>query len=134
MRRTILLLVLAGCPTVDLGDQPAELPLCTPVKGYDYFVSDIWPKYINNTKKNCLDSMPGACHANTGGMMVLDPSGPTMDNFDKVRAELNCTLSTSSTFYEKPCGLTSHFGNMGGPIFNCPSDPEPTDFLAWFTP
>jgi len=138
MRGSIVLVLLAGCPTVDLGDTPPDIPLCTPMKGFDYFVSDVWPKYITNTKKNCLSAMPGACHANTGGLMVLSTQMPDTANYEKVRGELSCTFPTASKLFTKPCGIDPHFGNQGTPIFSCggcpgtPCDAEVVDMLAWF--
>src|SRR4051812_35420404 len=57
--------LVAGCPTVALGDTPTDSGLCNPAGGLTYFQDQIWPKYVvrNNPTTSCNRL---GCHV-TGG-------------------------------------------------------------------
>jgi hypothetical protein len=126
----VLPFALAGCPTVELGDQPSPILVCTPPKGEAYFESEIWPSYINNTKKSCV--MTG-CHdqSDSGGGALHFKTNPVdlVANFRTAQGYLNCGFPSASELYTRPCGIDAH---GGGVIFDCPSGPEAQLFLAWF--
>lgn len=123
-------LALAGCPTVDLGDQPPDVGLCNPPGGMAYFMSDIWPKYltINDSTKNCAQS---GCHDLAHGM-ILDPTDPVdyAKNYRVVQGYLNCGAPATSALLTKP--LAGIDGHGGGDVFADMNDPAVQDFLGWF--
>jgi len=123
-------LALAGCPTVDLGDQPADVGTCNPAKGLDYFTTDIWPKYLTSTNntRNCVRT---DCHGNARSPS-FDPTMPIdyTKNYRVAQGFLNCGTPTASPLLTKPlAGIDAH---GGGDIFPDMSDPAVVDFLAWF--
>jgi hypothetical protein len=121
----------AGCPTVDLGDTPADIGSCRPDRGY--FESTIWPMYIDNpdAAKSCVSM--GGCHdtSNNGrsGMQFLTEEPIDFDaNYRTVARHLNCADPESSDVVTYPTGLRSHPVTL----FSV-SDPEVTNvFLPWF--
>ena len=121
--------LLAGCPTVDLGDTPPDLGTCVPAKGSAYFASDIWPKYINNTKKSCVSS---TCHVagGNGGTLHYDTQPTAIDaDYKLTLPQLLCSRPEESPLLTKPeAGMVNH---GGGDIFQ-PTDPEVQIFLSWF--
>ena len=134
MRRASLLacvvVAVAGCPSVDLGDTPADIGTCYPTKGEAYFEAAIWPSYLNNTKKSCVQSGCHDLNSTGGGTLHLSTMPPDLPaNYRIVLPKLSCSLPSASPLYTKPCGFDFH---KGGVIFNCPSDPEAQLFLAWF--
>jgi hypothetical protein len=118
-----------GCPTVDLGDTPPDIGACVPAKGEAYFESDIWPTYINNTKKSCVSS---TCHVpgGNGGTLHYDTSPAALPNDYKLTLpQLNCSRPEESPLLTKP--VAGMVGHGGGDIFQM-SDPEVQTFLDWF--
>ncbi len=129
LRAEILLVLLAGCPTVDLGDTPPDIGQCNPMGGLDYFQNTIWPNYLNNTTKACVQA---ACHdqGGNGGLLryVTSPSIDYPGNYRKSLVDLNCSMPSASLMLTKPTGFDPH---GGGTIFSM-SDPLAQTFLAWF--
>lgn len=128
------LLVLAGCPTVDLGDTPPDIGACSPAGGQAYFDAMIWPNYLaikapKATNKSCLDS---GCHGNSSfaGGMGFDTSNPTSSNNYRIaQSEISCSTPTASKLLVYP--LAGIQGHDGGDLFDT-SDPEYQTFLNWF--
>lgn len=127
---TCFALGLAGCPTVDLGDTPAEIAACNPAKGIDYFRSDIQPKFFKLTDPaGC--GRNSACHDQAHGL-TLDRSTPIDDtaNYRVTQGYLNCGSPTASPLLTKP--LAGVEGHGGGDLFPSLSDPAVVTFLQWF--
>lgn len=121
---------LAGCPTVDLGDTPAEISGCNPMKGMAYFVSDIEPKFFKlSDAGGCARN--GACHDEAHGL-TLDRSAPVDDaaNYRVTQLYLNCGSPMASQLLTKP--LAGLDGHGGGDLFASQSDPAVQTFLMWF--
>lgn len=123
---------LAGCPTVDLGDTPADIGLCNPAKGEAYFESDIWPKFIQQGggTNSCVRS---GCHDEAGGNALSFTTMPVdnMANYRAAQVYLNCGTPEMSQLLTKPLqGVDDPHG--GGNIFTSISDPVVQDFLDWF--
>jgi hypothetical protein len=123
---------LAACPTVDLGDQPEEAPLCNP--GQDYFTDVIWPQYVApaDMQRSCVGR--SGCHRASDGRsaMRLDASEPIdyAGNYQVVRRFLNCSTPDASRMLTEPLAGTERHG--GGDIFPSASDPAVVVFLQWF--
>lgn len=128
--RAVIPFVLAGCPVVDLGDSPPNVGQCTPARGEAYFETDIWPKYLNNPTKSCVQS---GCHAENGngGVLRLTTMPPDLPgNYRKVLVDLNCSKPDDSLLLTKPTLFDPH---SGGKIFAA-TDPLAQTFLDWFKP
>jgi hypothetical protein len=132
-----LAILLAGCPTVDLGDNPTEIGLCNPAGGAQYFQDRIWPSYVQrpNAMQTCAQV---SCHV-TGGN-GLDFPCPQMGActvpldygtaYKRTQLYLNCGTPAASLFLTKPlAGVDPH---QGGDIFPSMSDPSVQVFLDWF--
>ena len=122
---------LCGCPTVDLGPTPEDISGCAPAKGEAYFESDIWPKYINNSTRSCIDT---GCHVpgGNGGTLHFDTNVPAAfaDDYRMVLPQLNCQKPDESPLLTYPlAGIQTH-GGMD--IFQSLNDPAVVTFLAWF--
>jgi hypothetical protein len=123
---------LAGCPTVDLGDTPADIGSCLPDR--QYFEDTVWPMYIERTDmpaKSCI-SMSG-CHRNSDGRsgMRLATTAPIdFDlNYRAVTRFLNCGDPSSSDLVLYPRQIRPHPVE----IFPSATETEITDvFLPWF--
>lgn len=140
MRRRSLLIplalaVLAGCPTVDLGDVPPDPGQCRPDRAY--FRDVVWPQFIApaDPARSCVDAV--GCHRQDDGRsglrLVMPPAGSDQvdydRNYDAVVPFLNCGDPTSSTMLSKPMsGIDSH---AGGDLFDPGSEPAQL-FEAWF--
>jgi hypothetical protein len=124
-------LALGACPTVDLGDTPAEIGACNPAKGIDYFKSDIEPKFFKlaDTTNGCARS--GSCHDQAHGL-TLDRTVPIDDaaNYKVSQGYLNCGQPQASLILTKP--LAGIEGHGGGDIYPNLSDPAVVTFLQWF--
>nr|HEX4314913.1 hypothetical protein [Kofleriaceae bacterium] len=125
--------LLAGCPTVDLGDTPEDVGLCNPAKGETYFETMIWPTYLNGAgKKQCTQA---ACHDPSGQSALRFEVSMPIDyqtNYKATQIYLNCSTPDTSELLTKPlAGTTSH---GGGDLFTDDSDPAVQVFLDWFTP
>ena len=57
----LALALVPACPTVDLGDTPADLGLCNPPGGAAYFEATIWPSYIRHGDAQAC-TRAGGCH------------------------------------------------------------------------
>jgi hypothetical protein len=129
-------LALAGCPTVDLGDNPPDPGICQPDRGY--FEDVIWPQFIapQNAADSCVNA--AGCHrVNDGrsGFRVNVPTGGEpvdfSGNYDSVVFFLNCSDPASSRLFTKPlAGVQEH---AGGDLFSAGEAPAQA-FLEWFDP
>lgn len=129
---TVLGGLLAGCPTVDLGDTPTDIGLCNPVKGLDYFETMIWPEFIKpmDTTRGCTKA--GACHNEAGGNALNFRTQPVdfPFNFRQTQIYLNCGQPDLSALLTRPlAGVDAH----GGGDLIQPGDPSVEIFRAWFT-
>ncbi|HEU0036954.1 MAG TPA: hypothetical protein VFQ53_40365 [Kofleriaceae bacterium] len=119
-------MLLAGCPTVDLGDTPDDINLCNPPGGPDYFNAEVFPNYIQ--AGNC--TMAGGCHAEGGGNALNFRTGDNTFNYRQAQVFLNCGTPEMSPLLTKPlAGVDTH---GGGDIFTSTSDPAAQVFLGWF--
>jgi hypothetical protein len=123
MRRLVLLLVLGGCPTLDLGDPPVAPPLCRP--SVDALRDTVWAAAVDppgSPERSCV-AMSG-CHAQATGRSALrlipTPSGIDWDtNLDEIAQFLDCASPSSSLFITKPeTGVEPH---LGGDLWTCDS-------------
>jgi hypothetical protein len=126
--------LLAGCPTVELGDTPADIGVCAPVGGKAYFDATIWPQYLAipaplDPTHTCLDK---GCHGNgsVSGGLGFDTAQPTSSsNYRIAQQELDCSVPSASRMLLKP--LAGVLGHEGGDLFRM-TDPEYQTFLDWF--
>jgi hypothetical protein len=130
--RVCCLFALAGCPTVDLGEEPPDIGACIPNGGMDYFQNTIWPVVLHpaDATKDCAKS---GCHQAPGGAGGLGFStnvpADFVEDYQAAQHELNCTTPTASLLLTKP--LAGVDGHGGGDIFTM-SDPQYQAFLNWF--
>jgi hypothetical protein len=123
------LVLLAGCPTVDLGDTPTEIGLCNPAGGLPYFQDQIWPRYVVRTdpKTQCNQAN---CHIAGGNGLDFPNPVDYATAYKRVQIYLNCGTPSASSFLTKPlAGIDAH---SGGDIFAGLSDPAVQVFLDWF--
>jgi hypothetical protein len=124
-------LLLAGCPTVDLGDTPSDIGLCNPPGGVAYFTDVIWPEFIRPTNATQGCTKTGGCHNEAGGNGLSFRTQPVDNAFNYRQAQLylNCGQPMSSELLTRPlAGIDAH-GGMD--IYN-PGDPQVQLFLDWF--
>jgi hypothetical protein len=130
-----LLVIAAGCPTVDLGDTPDDINACNPSGGRDYFISDIYPTYI----KGDDPGNPRSCTQNRGCHVDGDGNRPNFRiqnmrddefNFKQAQAFLECGAEETSRLLTKP--LAGIEGHSGGDIFPSVNEAEVQTFLGWF--
>jgi hypothetical protein len=123
--------LLAGCPTVDLGDSPDEVGRCNPKKGQIYFTSTIWTNFIKHTDPQKACTRAGGCHAQAGGNALnfaTDPLDFTM-SYKQAQVYLNCGTPEASELLTKPmAGIDAH----GGDDLFAPTDVEVMIFKTWF--
>lgn len=131
-----LVALLAGCPTVDLGDVPPDPGQCRPDRAY--FRDVIWPELLApaDPMRSCVDA--AGCHRRDDGRSALRltvPADGQLDqvdydrNYDAVVPFLNCGAPESSSLLTKPLsGIDSH---AGGDLFDPNSEPD-TRFQMWF--
>ncbi len=121
--------LLAGCPTVDLGDSPPDIGLCNPSGGISYFETMIEPQFLklSDSANSCARST--ACHLKSHGL-ALDPNAPVTTNYRVCQGYLNCGQPHASVLLTKP--LAGIDGHGGGDIFTSDSDPAVQTFLMWF--
>lgn len=120
----------AGCPTVDLGDTPADIAACNPAGGMAYFVSDIQPKFFKLPDPGgCAKS--ASCHDQAHGL-TLDRVAPVDDvaNYRVTQSYLNCGSPMASRLLTKP--LAGVDGHGGGDIFPGLNDAAVQTFIMWF--
>jgi hypothetical protein len=122
--------LLCGCPTVDLGDNPPDIGLCNPANGIAYFEDEVWPKFLAPPDMNKTCVRGAACHDRAHGL-ALDPSaGPSATNYRVTQGYLNCGQPRASVLLTKP--LAGIDGHGGGDIFPDVNDPAVVAFLGWF--
>ena len=124
-------LLLTGCPTVDLGDQPPDVGQCRPDKAY--FKDVIWPNFIAPTDVNRSCVGKAGCHAADTGRSALRLSVNPVNydtNYQVVTRFLNCQSPLSSSLLTKPLG--GQDAHLGGDIFPSMADPAVVDFQGWF--
>jgi hypothetical protein len=128
----IALLLLSGCPTVDLGEFPDDVSLCNPPGGIDYFTANIYPTFLkaDDTATGCTQD--AGCHNQGGGTALNLNIGASRDdvlNFRNSQVFLNCGTPEMSVMLTKPIsGIEPH----GGGDLYMMSDMEVAVFLAWF--
>jgi len=121
--------LLAGCPTVDLGDTPTEIGLCNPAGGVQYFQDQIWPSFVVRTDptQSCAK---GGCHVAGGNGLDFPMPVDYSAAYKRTQIYLNCGTPESSLMLTKPlAGIDPH---GGGDIFPNSSDAAVQIFLAWF--
>lgn len=126
----VALAMLAGCPTVDLGDVPPDPNVCRPDRAY--FEEMIWPVYLApaDPAKSCV--MQAGCHAANNGTSALRLETNPPDfarNYTTVTRFLNCNTPGASRLLLKP--LSTELDHGGGDIF-LPGDPAIAVFEGWF--
>jgi hypothetical protein len=125
----LLAALLAGCPTVDLGDTPTEVGLCNPAGGVQYFQDNIWPRYVmrSDPRTACNQS---SCHIAGGNGLDFPNPVDYPAAYKRSQLYLNCGTPAASPFLTKPlAGIDPH---NGGDIFSSMSDPAVQVFLDWF--
>lgn len=127
----VVALGLAGCPNVDLGDEPPNPSACRP--DFQYYKDHIWPEFLApaDTTKSCVSQ--SGCHQTATGRSALRlETNPVDDarNYQTVTFFLNCTTPEASLLLGKPLlGADPH---GGGDLFPNTSDPAVVTFLGWF--
>lgn len=125
--------LLAACPTVDLGEEPATPGSCRPDPAY--FQDTVWPEFIEgggDMARSCVAA--SGCHdGNNNGRSSLrfETSEPInfQQNYDIFTRFLNCATPEASTALTKPeSGVEPH---GGGDLFDA-SSPAVDTFLQWF--
>jgi hypothetical protein len=124
-------LLLSGCPTVDLGDDPPDIGLCNPAKGQQYFADEIVPKYLKLADATNGCGRDGGCHNRAHGMALdLTPANLTSAaNYRVTLQYLNCGQPRQSPLLTKP--LAGEDGHGGGDLIQNGST-EMMTFLSWF--
>jgi hypothetical protein len=128
----LCVVLLAGCPTVDLGDTPEDVGLCNPAQGETYFEQMIWPTYLNGAgNKQCT---MGGCHDQNGQSALRFKTNPIdyPGNYKASLIYLNCGSPQTSELLVKPLAGVEPHG--GGDIFADMNDPAVKVFLDWFNP
>lgn len=127
------LFLLAGCPTVDLGDTPTDINLCNPPGGIDYFVAEVYPVFLkgDDTATGCTQG--NGCHNEGGGNALNFRVGARRDdvfNCRQAQVFLNCGTPEMSSLLTKPLsGVDAH---GGGDVYGSTSDAAVQAFLGWF--
>lgn len=129
-----LLSLLAGCPSVDLGNTPPPVGNCTPDR--DYFRDVIWPEYLapSDPARSCVAA--GMCHNADNSPrsgLHLEPditiAGNLDDNYRAATSFLQCGFPMGSELLTKPSADAPDHG--GGVIFAA-DDPVVSVFESWF--
>lgn len=124
-------LAAAGCPTVDLGDDPVDPGVCRPDPAY--YEAEVWPKFLAQPEptKTCVGR--AGCHGEADGRSALrlDAIEPIdhSRNYAVVTRFLNCGTPGASALLTKP--LAGEDPHGGGDIYTG-ADPAITTFTAWF--
>lgn len=125
------LLLMTGCPTVDLGDTPSDIGLCNPPGGLDYFRDEIWPNFVRPTDAAKACTKAGGCHNEAGGNALSFKTTPVdfTFNYRQTQIYLNCGQPMASELLSKPlAGIDPH----GGMDLFQPGDAGVMSFLGWF--
>lgn len=125
------IVLLTGCPTVDLGELPVSPGACRPDPVY--FEANIWPLFIDtgDPMTSCVGE--GGCHQLENGrsafrVSVTQPIDYSA-NYNVVTRFLNCGTPSASPILTKPLrGVDSH---GGGDLFG-DNDAGVQIFLDWF--
>ena len=123
--------LLCGCPTVDLGDDPPDIGLCNPSKGLPYFQNEIVPKYLKLSDSANGCGRDGGCHNRSHGL-ALDLTAANLTsaaNYRVTQQYLNCGQPRQSQLLTKP--LAGEDGHGGGDLIQNGST-EMMTFLKWF--
>lgn len=124
-------LMLFGCPTVDLGDDPPDIGLCNPMGGMAYFEAEIVPNYLKlaDTANGC--GRDGSCHNRAHGLAFdMTPANlSSAANYRVALQYLNCGTPRQSSLLTKP--LAGEDAHGGGDLIQNGSA-EMTTFLMWF--
>jgi hypothetical protein len=122
-------LLLCGCPTVDLGDDPPAVGLCNPPGGMEYFADEIVPNYLKLPDATNGCGRTSMCHNRAHGA-AFDLANPTSSaNYTLAKNYLNCGSPRLSPLFTKP--LAGQDGHGGGDLVQ-PGSNEETVFLGWF--
>jgi hypothetical protein len=129
--RVLALVLLSGCPTVDLGDTPSDIGLCNPAAGQQYFQDKVWPEFIRpgDATKGCTRAT--GCHGEAGGNTLSFKTMPIdfAFNYRQTQIYLNCGTPAASELLTKPlAGVDPH----GGSDLVSTSDPAYQVFIDWF--
>ncbi len=122
-------LLLCGCPTVDLGDDPPAVGLCNPNGGYEYFQTVIVPNYLKLADRTTGCGQSSMCHDRSHGVAFDLASPASMANYALTKNYLNCGTPRQSQLLTKP--LAGEDGHGGGDLVVNGSS-EMMDFLMWF--
>ena len=121
-----LVVALAGCPTVDLGETPVQPPLCRPSLEKFKEPGGIWETAINPGDQAMSCVAREGCHAQATGRSALRLIMPPMNdtdwatNLDVVARFLNCSTPSDSLLITKPEGGKE--GHLGGDLWPaCPT-------------
>jgi hypothetical protein len=121
--------LLAGCPTVDLGDTPTEVGLCNPAGGVQYFQDQIWPNYVVRGAADMGCAKVGSCHVAGGNGLDFPMPVDYPTAYKRSQIYLNCGTPAASPFLTKPmAGIDPH----GGMDIFSDTDPAVQVFLDWF--
>jgi hypothetical protein len=122
-------LLLCGCPTVDLGDQPPAVGLCNPAGGIEYFQQEIVPNFLKLSDRAIGCGRNSMCHDRAHGA-AFDLANPmSTANYNLTKNYLNCGQPRQSQLLTKP--LAGEVGHGGGDLIQPGSD-EVNVFLMWF--
>jgi hypothetical protein len=116
-RALFVLVVVAGCNTVDVGPPLADVNACRPSPSF--FVEQIWPNFLSKDYggKKCSDA---SCHdAGSGRQLVL--TAPTSMGtvplpsdwaiiYKSATEQLLCTNVDASPLLSRPDGQQTHGG------------------------
>jgi hypothetical protein len=126
------LLLLGGCPTVDLGDTPEDINDCNPAQGAAYFTDVIYPMYLKGDDVVNGCGQTGSCHNEGGGTPMNLRIGARRDdafNFKQAQEFLDCGTPAMSRLLTRPLDTIDAHG--GGDIY-MQSSAEVQIFLDWF--
>lgn len=127
-----LALVVAGCPTVDLGELPEQPPICQPDRAY--YETVIWPEFLATADQAASCVGAAGCHnlenaprtpLRLSTVEPIDHAG----NYQVVTRSLNCSDTGASPLLTKP--LTGVDPHGGGDLFATGSNQELV-FESWF--
>ena len=133
------LLLAAGCPTVDVGDNPSAPGACRPDPARFKETGGIWDLAIApaDTTKSCISQ--AGCHAQATGRSSLRlvakaraelTDADWQQNYDVVTRFLNCATPEASPFLTKPRSDVDPHG--GGDLWQCTGECEPiTTVETW---
>ena len=122
-------LLLCGCPTVDLGDDPPAVGLCNPAGGMDYFVDQIVPSYLKLEDATSGCGRTSMCHNRAHGAAFDLTNASSPANYILAKNYLNCGSPLLSPLLTKP--LAGQDGHGGGDLVD-PGSPAEAAFLGWF--